>query len=808
MTDKIRLALIASIRFPNIDQSKILPYLDEELFNDGLSGLNAFEAFDFQSNDPRDAKWRYSYRGWKQATQKASSFFSIGFNNTNQDMFQAHRYVPVLSYLIHDIIRKKFEDCPWLVPVSPNDSPDNHSSLANVGRGEGSIIPFNGNFKPTWGASKPSDENADSVDYLRNGPRIIVFVVGGLSHTEMRVAYDSSIIHKRDVIIGSTNVAPPLQFLDELCELGYESAQVEKISIPSCLQKIKPAELQQPKGMISSVISSTLNNSMLSKTGMMKLTTDGLPRSSSPVMQSAPQFRLSSTPTSAAQSQGGISYGSPQSFAPHEKVLQTKRSNPEKMLNNEERSQIQRPSSGMSSKSANSPKMREHSLMSRKLSQKRSQPTFNKSPQLEAREIHLARSEITTTSLPSNEQYNFASKSTPPKQKILQTQAPKYRIVASKSIDKPASSRNQDGTRIHSKSSAESLTKKSLSNDDPNENEMYSPKPKRATIHGAFNMLKKSFESLRGVDQDVPGKLKTKTSISSIMSNASAKEKITKAHKDNMADPRSDKRTSASYSVQMRSQIGAQETNNSNTSGFNQPARQNRRPPPDMLIADIRSVSQSGRTSAPITVDQTEPPKRSKARPLSSPLYDVYVEIGVLSPPEKVKSTNLSYQPPGEKARGNPAQNSAHLNSPAGRSSSPKPPSAKEWSPTSVLISSVNVQNISGLNKELPKNPHPVPKVVSQAGNVTTTTSSSAMKSTKNVVQNRPLSQDSRYPINQSTSKSLQRANTDEGPKKATPQYRQAPLPKPKQSSSSSKSLDTKKANSNYQQMPRPKSGK
>lgn len=56
---------------------------------------------------------------------------------------------------------------------------------------------------------------------MRNVPRIFVFVVGGMSYSEMRAAYEvTAAVKNWEVIVGSTHILTPEGFLNDLKELS------------------------------------------------------------------------------------------------------------------------------------------------------------------------------------------------------------------------------------------------------------------------------------------------------------------------------------------------------------------------------------------------------------------------------------------------------------------------------------------------------------------------------------------------------------------------------------------------------------
>ena len=52
------------------------------------------------------------------------------------------------------------------------------------------------------GVVATEDSLVNSVEYRRNGPTVLVFVLGGMTYSEMRSAYEVMNQYKRDVIIG------------------------------------------------------------------------------------------------------------------------------------------------------------------------------------------------------------------------------------------------------------------------------------------------------------------------------------------------------------------------------------------------------------------------------------------------------------------------------------------------------------------------------------------------------------------------------------------------------------------------------
>ncbi len=65
--------------------------------------------------------------------------------------------------------------------------------------------------RPSWSKGNEKEK--------KQGPRLIVFIIGGICHSEMRCAYEATIQSKKwEVIIGSDQILTPKGFLNVLSE--------------------------------------------------------------------------------------------------------------------------------------------------------------------------------------------------------------------------------------------------------------------------------------------------------------------------------------------------------------------------------------------------------------------------------------------------------------------------------------------------------------------------------------------------------------------------------------------------------------
>ncbi|KAL5211674.1 hypothetical protein ABZP36_022521 [Zizania latifolia] len=86
---------------------------------------------------------------------------------------------------------------------------------------------------PTWAKSRNSDDSQSSDssvlrhapgDFKRLGNRIFVFVIGGATRSELRTVHKLTMKLKREIVLGSSSIDDPPQFISKLKTLGEGGA--------------------------------------------------------------------------------------------------------------------------------------------------------------------------------------------------------------------------------------------------------------------------------------------------------------------------------------------------------------------------------------------------------------------------------------------------------------------------------------------------------------------------------------------------------------------------------------------------------
>lgn len=217
--DRLRLVLIATISqngLSSADRDRLLRAAqlgrDELLVVDSLSKLGIQILNNMAGGSSGGAM---GFFGNKSKIQQATSF-------DEESEYASSRYVPALKGILTDLVGNalSIEEYPSVIPMPASmTSAASASSARRKGKAlEGSARKKKGATEK-WSRTGNSATSSGAATSFQGG-RSMVFMVGGISFPELKVARDIMEKESREIIVGSTKFVSPSEFIDDLTTLS------------------------------------------------------------------------------------------------------------------------------------------------------------------------------------------------------------------------------------------------------------------------------------------------------------------------------------------------------------------------------------------------------------------------------------------------------------------------------------------------------------------------------------------------------------------------------------------------------------
>ncbi|WJX94572.1 hypothetical protein P8452_75975 [Trifolium repens] len=201
---------------------------------EGEKGLNLMKVAKLTDDDAIAINNLRVLGGEPDAKKTSTSGFALKFdmhkkkravrkNRAEEEMWQLSRFYPIIEELIEKVSKNELskEDYPCLNDPSPSFHGAPYAGPVTQNPPAHSI---RSRRTPTWARPRGSDDgySSDSVlkhsssDFKKMGQRIFVFIVGGATRSELRVCHKLTGKLKREVILGSSSIDDPAQFITKL----------------------------------------------------------------------------------------------------------------------------------------------------------------------------------------------------------------------------------------------------------------------------------------------------------------------------------------------------------------------------------------------------------------------------------------------------------------------------------------------------------------------------------------------------------------------------------------------------------------
>jgi syntaxin-binding protein 1 len=150
----------------------------------------------------------------KSKIQQATSF-------DDESEYASSRYVPALKGILNDLVGHSLslEEYPSVIPM-----PTSMTSAASAGSARRKGKALEGSARKKKGATEKwsrtgNGKTSSGAASTFQGGRSLVFMVGGISYPELKVARDIMEKESREIIVGATKFVSPTEFVDDLATL-------------------------------------------------------------------------------------------------------------------------------------------------------------------------------------------------------------------------------------------------------------------------------------------------------------------------------------------------------------------------------------------------------------------------------------------------------------------------------------------------------------------------------------------------------------------------------------------------------------
>ncbi|KAK3217972.1 hypothetical protein Dsin_011942 [Dipteronia sinensis] len=155
-----------------------------------------------------------------------------------QETWQLSRFYPMIEELVEKLSKKELSknDYPCMNDPSPTFHGTNQSAAIHEAPAAHSM---RSRRTTTWARPRNSDDgySSDSVlrhassDFKKMGQRIFVFIVGGATRSELRACHKLTTKLNREIVLGSTSLDDPPQFITKLKLLTTHELSLDDLQI-------------------------------------------------------------------------------------------------------------------------------------------------------------------------------------------------------------------------------------------------------------------------------------------------------------------------------------------------------------------------------------------------------------------------------------------------------------------------------------------------------------------------------------------------------------------------------------------------
>ncbi|XP_039138227.1 SNARE-interacting protein KEULE-like [Dioscorea cayenensis subsp. rotundata] len=205
------------------------------------------------SRDEMDAVNNMRFLGVPDTKKTSGGVFSLKFDvykkrhgarkerNDEEETWQLSRFYPMIEELIQKLTKDELPKHEY--PCMNDPVPTIHgfapSSSFRTAQPQSAYSMRSRRTAATWARPRNSDDGYSSDSVLRHassdlrkmGQRIFVFIIGGATRSELRAVHKLSVKLKREIILGSTSIDDPSQFVTKLKNLNSDELSLDDLQI-------------------------------------------------------------------------------------------------------------------------------------------------------------------------------------------------------------------------------------------------------------------------------------------------------------------------------------------------------------------------------------------------------------------------------------------------------------------------------------------------------------------------------------------------------------------------------------------------
>ncbi|KAL5748575.1 hypothetical protein ACOSQ2_025872 [Xanthoceras sorbifolium] len=216
---------------------------------EGEKGLNLMKLAKLPPDDMAAVNNMRLLGGSSDSKKSSSSPFSLTFDihkkkqavrkerTGEEETWQLSRFYPMIEELIEKLCKRELSKDDY--PCMNDPSPTFHGTTQTAAVHQAPVAHSMRSRRTTWARPRNSDDghSSDSVlrhassDFKKMGQRIFVFIMGGATRSELRVCHKLTTKLNREIILGSSSLDDPPQFITKLKLLTADELSLDDLQI-------------------------------------------------------------------------------------------------------------------------------------------------------------------------------------------------------------------------------------------------------------------------------------------------------------------------------------------------------------------------------------------------------------------------------------------------------------------------------------------------------------------------------------------------------------------------------------------------